>query len=165
MKSTGEVLGVAKDFKEALYKGLLGAGFAMPKKTGKVVISFRPADKQEAIPIAEKFEKLGYDIYATRGTANTLNNAMVAANVVYNAFEAEMHPNILDMIENGEVDYVISTSVKGRHPELASVKIRRAATEHAIPCLTAIDTANALLECMESGMEIKNCKMVDINDI
>ena len=165
MKSTGEVLGVAKDFKEALYKGLLGAGYSMHKKTGKVVISVRPADKQEAIPIAEKFEKLGYELYATRGTANTLNNAMVATNVVYNAFEPELHPNILDMIENGEVDYVISTSVKGRHPELASVKIRRAATEHAIPCLTAIDTANALLECMESGMEISKCKMIDINDI
>ena len=165
MKSTGEVLGVAKDVKEALYKGLLGAGYSMHKKTGKVVISVRPADKQEAIPIAEKFEKLGYELYATRGTANTLNNAMVATNVVYNAFEPELHPNILDMIENGEVDYVISTSVKGRHPELASVKIRRAATEHAIPCLTAIDTANALLECMESGMEISKCKMIDINDI
>ena len=58
----------------------------MHKKTGKVVISVRPADKQEAIPIAEKFEKLGYELYATRGTANTLNNAMVATNVVYNAF-------------------------------------------------------------------------------
>ncbi|MFR4979198.1 MAG: hypothetical protein ACLUDG_09810, partial [Butyricicoccus sp.] len=91
--------------------------------------------------------------------------AMVAANMVYNAFETEKHPNILDMIENGEVDYVISTSVKGRHPELASVKIRRSATEHAIPCLTAMDTANALLECMESGMEISNCSMVNINEI
>ena len=69
------------------------------------------------------------------------------------------------MIEKGEVDYVISTSVKGRHPELASVEIRRSATEHAIPCLTAIDTANALLACMESGMDISSCNMVDINKI
>ncbi|MCI6720953.1 MAG: carbamoyl-phosphate synthase large subunit, partial [Clostridiales bacterium] len=153
------------DFGEALFKGLTGAGFSMHKKTGNVVISVRPADKQEAIPIAEKFEKLGYELYATRGTANTLNRAMVATNAVYNAFEPDKHPNILDMIENGEVDYVLSTSVKGRHPELASVKIRRCATEHAIPCLTAIDTANALLQCLESGMEIPNCEMVDINSI
>ena len=165
MKSTGEVLGVSKTFKEALFKGLTGAGYEMKKKKGAVVISVRPADKQEAVSIGSRFEALGYELYATRGTANTLNRHMVATNVVYNAFEPELHPNILDMIENGEVDYVISTSAKGRHPELASVKIRRAAVEHAIPCLTAIDTANALLNCLESNMKIANCEMIDINSI
>lgn len=165
MKSTGEVLGVSKTFKEALFKGLTGAGYEMKKKKGAVVISVRPADKQEAVSIGSRFEALGYELYATSGTANTLNRHMVATNVVYNAFEPEKHPNILDMIDNGEVDYVISTSAKGRHPELASVKIRRAAVEHAIPCLTAIDTANALLNCLESNMKIANCEMIDINSI
>ena len=142
MKSTGEVLGVSKSFKEALFKGLSGASYEMRKRKGAVMISVRPADKQEAVSIASRFEALGYELYATSGTANTL-----------------------DMIDNGEVDYVISTSIKGRHPELASVKIRRAAVEHAIPCLTAIDTANALLNCLESNMKIANCEMVDINTI
>ena len=165
MKSTGEVLGVSTTFKEALFKGLIGAGYEMRKNKGAVVISVRPADKQEAVSIGSRFESLGYELYATRGTANTLNRHMVATNVVYNAFEPDQHPNILDLIQNGEVDYVISTSAKGRHPELASVKIRRAAVEHAIPCLTAIDTANALLSCLESNMKIENCEMIDINSI
>ena len=165
MKSTGEVLGVSTDFKEALFKGLIGAGYEMRKNKGAVVISVRPADKQEAVSIGSRFEALGYELYATRGTANTLNRHMVAANVVANAFEPDQHPNILDLINDGAVDYVISTSAKGRHPELASVKIRRAAVEHAIPCLTAIDTANALLSCLESNMKIDLCEMIDINSI
>ena len=165
MKSTGEVLGVSKSFKEALFKGLVGAGYKMQKKTGAVVISVRPADKQEAVSIASRFEALGYELYATSGTANTFNRHMVATNMVYNASEPDKHPNILDMIQEGAVDYVVSTSAKGRHPERASVKIRRAAVEHSIPCLTAIDTANALLSCLESGMKIENCEMIDINTI
>ena len=165
MKSTGEVLGVSKSFKEALFKGLIGSGYKMQKKTGAVVISVRPADKQEAVSIASRFEALGYELYATSGTANTFNRHMVATNMVYNASEPDKHPNILDMIQDGVVDYVVSTSAKGRHPERASVKIRRAAVEHSIPCLTAIDTANALLSCLESGMKIENCEMIDINTI
>ena len=82
MKSTGEVLGVSKTFKEALFKGLTGAGYEMKKKKGAVVISVRPADKQEAVSIGSRFEALGYELYATSGTANTLNRHMVATNVV-----------------------------------------------------------------------------------
>lgn len=165
MKSTGEVLGVSKSFTQALFKGLVGSGYKMEKNKGAVVISVRPSDKQEAISIASRFEALGYELYATKGTANVFNNNMIASNVVYNAFEQDMHPNILDMIKNGEVDYVVSTSSKGRNPELASVKIRRAAVEHSIPCLTSIDTANAILSCLELGMKIEKCEMIDINTI
>ena len=162
MKSTGEVLGVSTSFREALLKGLTGAGFQMKKK-GAVLISVRDSDKQEAIRIGERFESLGFDIYATSGTANVLNRHMVATNAIRNVDEPS--PNIIDLIESGKIDYVIATSVKGRHPELGSVHIRRTAVERAIPCLTSIDTASALLRCLEGDVKIENCEMVDINKI
>ena len=162
MKSTGEVLGVAKTFREALLKGLTGAGFQMKKK-GAVLISVRDSDKQEAIRIGERFEALGFDIYATSGTANVLNRHMVATNSIRNVDEPS--PNIIDLIESGKIDYVIATSVKGRHPELGSVHIRRTAVERAIPCLTSMDTVSALLRCLEGDIKIENCEMIDINSI
>ena len=162
MKSTGEVLGVAKTFREALMKGLIGAGFNMKQK-GAVVISVRDSDKQEAIKIAERFESLGFDLYATRGTANVLNRHMVATNSVGNIDEPS--PNIIDLIDSGKIDYIISTSVKGRKPKLGSVRIRRRAVEHAVPCLTSIDTASALLRCLESKNRLEHCEMVDINQV
>ena len=162
MKSTGEVLGVAKTFRVALLKGLTGAGYQMKKK-GAVLISVRDSDKQEAIRIGERFESLGFEIYATSGTANVLNRHMVATNAIRNVDEPS--PNIIDLIESGKIDYVIATSVKGRHPELGSVHIRRTAVERAIPCLTSIDTASALLRCLEGDIKIENCEMVDINKI
>ena len=162
MKSTGEVLGVSTSFREALLKGLTGAGYQMKKK-GAVLISVRDSDKQEAIRIGERFESLGFEIYATSGTANVLNRHMVATNAIRNVDEPS--PNIIDLIESGKIDYVIATSVKGRHPELGSVHIRRTAVERAIPCLTSIDTASALLRCLEGDIKIENCEMVDINKI
>ena len=143
-------------------KGLTGAGFQMKKK-GAVLISVRDSDKQEAIRIGERFEALGFDIYATSGTANVLNRHMVATNAIRNVDEPS--PNIIDLIESGKIDYVVATSVKGRHPELGSVHIRRTAVERAIPCLTSIDTASALLRCLEGDIRIENCEMVDINKI
>ncbi|MDO5142812.1 MAG: carbamoyl-phosphate synthase large subunit [Eubacteriales bacterium] len=162
MKSTGEVLGVSTSFRAALLKGLIGAGFQMKKK-GAVLISVRDSDKQEAIRIGERFESLGFDIYATSGTANVLNRHMVATNAIRNVDEPS--PNIIDLIESGKIDYVIATSVKGRHPELGSVHIRRTAVERAIPCLTSIDTASALLRCLEGDIKLENCEMIDINEI
>lgn len=162
MKSTGEVLGLATTFREALLKGLIGAGFAMKRKGG-VCISVRDSDKQEAIRIGERFEALGFDLYATSGTANVLNRHMVAANAIRNVDDP--HPNIIDLIEEGKVDYIISTSVKGRHPELGSVQIRRTAVERSIPCLTSMDTVSALLRCLEGDVKIENCEMVDVNSI
>ena len=162
MKSTGEVLGVSQSFREALLKGLTGAGYQMKKK-GAVLISVRDSDKQEAIRIGERFESLGFEIYATSGTANVLNRHMVATNAIRNVDEPS--PNIIDLIESGKIDYVIATSVKGRHPELGSVHIRRTAVERAIPCLTSIDTASALLRCLEGDIRIENLEMVDINKI
>ncbi|MGM9676711.1 MAG: carbamoyl-phosphate synthase large subunit, partial [Butyricicoccus sp.] len=162
MKSTGEVLGVSTSFREALLKGMMGAGYEM-KKRGKILISVRDADKQEIIQVAERFSELGFELYATTGTANVLNRHMVATNAVRNVDEPS--PNMIDLIESGDIDYVIATSVKGRHPELGSVRIRRSTVEHAIPCLTAIDTANALLRCLEGDTRIQSCELVDINTV
>ncbi|MFQ9127360.1 MAG: hypothetical protein ACLR4Z_11980 [Butyricicoccaceae bacterium] len=125
------------------------------KKKGAVLISVRDSDKQEAIRIGERFEALGFDIYATSGTANVLNRHMVATNAIRNVDEPS--PNIIDLIESGKIDYVIATSVKGRHPELGSVHIRRTAVERAIPCLTSMDTVSAPLRCLEGDIKIENC--------
>ena len=162
MKSTGEVLGVSTSFREALLKGMMGAGYEMKKK-GNVLISVRDEDKQEVVTIAERFAELGFELYATSGTANVLNRHMVATNAVRNVDEPS--PNMIDLIESGDIDYVIATSVKGRHPELGSVRIRRSTVEHAIPCLTAIDTANSLLRCLEGDTRIESCELVDINTV
>ena len=162
MKSTGEVLGVSKSFREALLKGMMGAGFEL-KKHGKVAMAVRDSDKQEMVNIGERFADLGFELYATSGTANVLTRHMVATNSVRH--EDEPSPNLIDLISSGEIDYVIATSVKSRHPELAAVRVRRCTVEHAIPCLTAVDTASALLRCLEGDTRIESCELVDINSV
>lgn len=164
MKSTGEVLGIAKTFDEALYKGLIASNAKLDhNEKGGVLITVRDSDKQEAIAIAERFEKLGYDIYATAGTALTLNQNMVAANAVRKV--SEPTPNIITLLESGKIKYVLSTSAKGRKPARDSVKIRRKAVERSIPCLTALDTANAVLDCMSMDKTIDEIDLVDITKI
>ncbi|MCL2697200.1 MAG: carbamoyl-phosphate synthase large subunit [Oscillospiraceae bacterium] len=166
MKSTGETLGIAKTFKEALYKGLVAAGFKMKKANGNsgVLFSVRNSDKPEVIELAGRFEKLGFDIYATSGTASLLNHNMIPANFVYRINDGK-EPNIISLIESGKIDYVVSTSEAGRNPALDSVKIRRKSVERGVACLTSIDTANALADCLESGMTIDDMEMVDITKI
>lgn len=97
--------------------------------------------------MADKFSQMGFELYATRGTANTLNKNMIAANVVRKISEDPAN-NPLTLLDSGKIDYVISTSAKGRIPARDSVKIRRKAVEHSIACLTSIDTANALADCL-----------------
>jgi carbamoyl-phosphate synthase large subunit len=162
MKSTGECLGIAKTFEDALFKGLIAAGYNM-KKDGGVLITVRDTDKQEIIYVAEKFERLGFDIYATSGTASILNKNMVAANVVRRVSEEE--PNVMNLLDGGKIDYVISTSAKGRIPAYDSVKIRRKTVERSICCLTAIDTANAVADILAMGKSIDDMEMVDITKI
>ena len=164
MKSTGEVLGIGRTFEEALLKGLSAAGYMMTgEKKGGVVITVRDSDKQEIIPIAEKFEALGFTIYATSGTALTLNSNMVAANTVRKLEEGT--PNILDLFEEDKIDYVISTSSKGRKPMEHAVQMRRKAVERSIPCLTSLDTANALANCLSQHRGMEDVQLVDITTI
>ena len=162
MKSTGECLGIAKTFGEALLKGLTAAGYKMYDKGG-VLISVRDSDKREVIEIASRFEELGFEIYATGGTASVLNRNMIAANHVYRISEGE--PNVISLLESGKINYVISTSETGRKPSRDSVKMRRKAVERSIACLTSIDTANALLECLEMHKSVDDVEMVDITKI
>ena len=146
MKSTGEVLGIAHTFEEALYKGLTAAGYNMVR-TGGVLITVRDSDKQEVLPIAAKFDGMGFDIYATSGTASVLNKHMVAASAVRKIEEPE--PNIMTLFNAGRIDYVISTSAKGRIPARHSVQMRRKAVERAIACFTSLDTANAMANSLK----------------
>lgn len=160
MKSTGEVLGIAETLEEALYKGLIGAGYKMTK-SGGVLITVRNSDKGEIGDVAKKYAELGFDIYATKGTADVLKEYGIDASVVGKIHESR--ENTLTLIESGKISYVISTSSKGRIPTRDSVKIRRKTVERNIPCLTSIDTANALAGCLRSRYSTHNTELVDIN--
>jgi carbamoyl-phosphate synthase large subunit len=168
MKSTGECLGIAKTLNEALYKGLIAAGFKLqarnPEEESIVLITVRDGDKPEIIDIASRFDALGYKIFATSGTASLLNRNMVPANIAFRISEGR-EPNVLTLLESGKVKYVISTSETGRKPALDSVKIRRKSVERGIVCLTAIDTAAALLDCLEHRLTIEESEMVDITTL
>lgn len=163
MKSTGEVLGIAKTFDEALYKGLVAAGYKI-KHEGGVLISVRDKDKEEVFPIAKKLEKMGFQLYGTRGTATYLNNYGLHVELVQKISEPGKN-NILDLLESGKVDYVISTSTKGRQPMREGVRIRRKAVERSIACLTAIDTAKVLVDCISMNESIQDVELVDITRI
>ncbi len=162
MKSTGEVLGVGKNFEDAVYKGLVAAGYKM-ERSGGVLLTVRDRDKDEIIEIGRRFAALGFKIFATVGTALVLNENGIAANVVRRM--AERKPNIGDLIESGKLNYVISTSTKGRLPEQDEVKMRRKAVESSISLLTSLDTARALLNCLESNKTMADIELIDINSI
>ena len=165
MKSTGEVLGIAPTFEDALIKGLVGAGYQMRKPTpGKCcVLTVKDSDKQELTDIAWALKDMGYKLYGTAGTADHLTRSMIPCSHVRKL--SEERPNLQDLLESGLVDYVISTSSKGRIPSLDSVQLRRKAVELSVPCLTAIDTARVLVKCLRSGRTLRDVDLVDIADI
>jgi carbamoyl-phosphate synthase large subunit len=148
MKSTGECLGIAKDYNEALYKAFLGAGVNLPKYKN-MVITVKDADKGEAIEIGRRFEKLGYTIYATRSTAAALNEAGVKARKV-NKISQES-PTVMDLILGHKLDLVIDTPTQGRDKSRDGFLIRRTAIETGINCITAMDTARALVTSLENA--------------
>ena len=162
MKSTGEVLGLAKTFENALLKGLVAAGYKM-KKSGGVLITVRDSDKLEAMQVADRFRSLGFDIYATAGTANRLNKEMIPTSAVRKMHEE--HPNIVDLLESGKIDYILSTDAHGRDPKLASVQMRRMAVEHAIPVFTSVDTAQAMLRCLSMDKTMADMELIDITKV
>ncbi len=162
MKSTGEVLGIAKTFKEALYKGLLAAGMKL-STGGGVLLTVRDSDKQELVPIADRFSRLGFELFGTGGTAKNLNFHMIPCNAVRKSHEPE--PNIINLLESGKIAYMISTSSKGRQPWRADVQIRRKAVERSIVCLTSLDTAGALAQALESGIKVADIEPVDVSTL
>ncbi|MCL2183911.1 MAG: carbamoyl-phosphate synthase large subunit [Chitinispirillia bacterium] len=163
MKSTGEVLGIGKNLQEALYKGLIAAGYKM-KKSGGVLITVRDGDKGEIAGVAEKLAKCGFTLYGTRGTARFLNAKGMDVAAV-DKICANTDNNTASLLESGLISYIISTSEKGRDPALDDVKIRRKACALGVPSLTSIDTANALADSLLSDYSEINTELVDINNM
>lgn len=159
MKSTGEVLGIAPTMQEALYKGLLGAGYNFASKGG-ILITVRDTDKQEIIAIAQAYRDLGFHLYATEGTTAALRNAGLSVTLVHKIHESEQ--NTLSLLESGKINYIISTSAKGRSPLRGSVKVRRKSVELGIPCLTSLDAARALADTLRCNLSPEDVSLVDI---
>ena len=161
MKSTGECLGIAKTFNEALYKAFLGAGIRLPKYKN-MIMTVRDEDKEEAVEIAKRFEALGYCIYATKGTARALMEADVSVRLT-RKLEQES-PNILDLILGHKIDLVIDTPSQGVDHSHDGFVIRRNAIETGVNVLTAIDTAKALVTSLENT-DVKTLSLIDIATI
>ena len=158
MKSTGECLGIAKTFNEALYKAFLGAGIKLPKYKN-MIMTVRDEDKPEAVEIGRRFETLGYRIFATAGTAEALKEAGVKA-IAVNKIE-QASPNLLDLILGHEIDLVIDTPPQGADHARDGFTIRRNAIETGVTVLTAMDTAGALVTSLENT-NIKELTLIDI---
>ncbi|SHI57206.1 carbamoyl-phosphate synthase large subunit [Parasporobacterium paucivorans] len=161
MKSTGECLGIAKTFEEALYKAFLGAGVDLPKNK-KVIITVNDADKKDAVSVGRRFEALGYEIYATRRTAQVLKENGVNA-IKVNKLNQES-PTVLDLLLSHQIDLVIDTPTQGRDKTRDGFIIRRTSIETGVTCLTSLDTANALLTSLESDAK-ENLTPIDIASI
>ncbi len=161
MKSTGECLGISESFNEALYKAFLGAGINLPKHKN-MIITVRDEDKQDIIPIARRFEALGYKIYATRSTAKVLNENGVKA-VRTNKIE-QPSPNLMDLILGHKIDLVIDTPSQGVEKAKDGFIIRRNAIETGVNVLTALDTAEALVTSLENT-DIQKLELIDIAEI
>ena len=159
MKSTGEVLGIAPTLSEALYKGLLGAGYTLQKQGG-VLLTVRDSDKNEIAEIGRHFADLGFHIYATEGTSQVLRDAGISTTKVFKIHESDQ--NTMSLLESGKLSYIVSTSAKGRSPRRDSVKIRRKSVELGIPCLTSLDTALALVKLLKQDFTPDRASLVDI---
>ena len=158
MKSTGECLGIAKTFDEALYKAFLGAGIKLPKFKN-MIMTIRDDDKPEAVEIGRRFEAIGYHIFATAGTAEALRAAGVKATPV-RKIEQES-PNLLDLILGHKIDLVIDIPAQGAEHSRDGFVIRRNAIETGVNVLTAIDTAEALITSLENT-DIRKLTLIDI---
>ena len=161
MKSTGECLGIAKTFNEALYKAFLAAGVVLPKHK-KIIISVKDADKQEVVPLAQRFEKLGYEVYATRSTADVLRENGVDA-IKVNKIHQEA-PTVMDLLLEHKIDIVIDTPTQGRDKNRDGFLIRRTSIETGVNCFTSLDTVDALLTSLESDAK-NDLSLVDIATI
>jgi carbamoyl-phosphate synthase large subunit len=152
MKSTGEVLGIGSTLEEALFKGLCAAGYAMHRE-GAMLATVRDSDKSEVADVVKKYAAMGFDIYATEGTAKVLRDSGIDVRVTY---------NIQDLLSTGKIRYILSTSAKGRDPSRDSVRIRRRAVQLGIPCFTSLDTADAMARCLMSRYSEMNTGLVDV---
>lgn len=160
MKSTGEIMGVDSTYSGALYKAMVAAGIEVPME-GRMIVTLADRDKPEALPIIRGFQQLGFQIFATQGTAQFLNDHGITAFPIFKIHEGK--PSILDYIRNGQVDLLINTVSADQRTERQSAMIRRASVEMGIPCITSLDTARALLMALAGRKEknILSCQPID----
>ncbi len=162
MKSTGECLGVAESFPQALMKAFKGANMSVPKKGGRAILTVKDEDKPEILGIAREMEEIGIELFATRGTYNYLKSQGIDVKFIHKLSIA--HPNTGDMISSGTVDIIVNTPGRSKREDGDGIKIRRMAVEHSVLCLTSIDTAHAILTAREKGRS-EALRPVDITRI
>ncbi|WP_027632471.1 carbamoyl-phosphate synthase large subunit [Clostridium hydrogeniformans] len=160
MKSTGEVLGVGHTLEEALYKGFLASGSYLKKKSNKILATINNKDKEEFLPMAKDLSNLGYTFLATKGTCEMLKSNGIEAEEVKKIKDG--NPNILDLIEQGEIDLVINTPTKGNDSTRDGFNIRRSAIEHSIPVVTSIDTLNAMIEIESINVNVEALDVISL---
>jgi carbamoyl-phosphate synthase large subunit len=161
MKSTGEVMGVDRDFKVALFKALVGAGSMFSRK-GTVLATIADRDKQEAIPILKKLSDMGYGLCATAGTAAALSEAGLEVEAARKVHEGS--PHIVDLIRSNKISLVINTLTKGKTPESDGFQIRRAAVEYGVPCLTSLDTTRAIMDVLAENRDRVDYRLVPLQE-
>ncbi|AEG14869.1 carbamoyl-phosphate synthase, large subunit [Desulfofundulus kuznetsovii DSM 6115] len=162
MKSTGEVMGVDSSYPAALYKALVAAGYSIPRN-GTILATIADKDKKEALPLLKGLVRLGYNICATAGTAAFLQENGLEVERVNKVREGS--PHIVDLIRAGKIHLVINTLTRGRAPERDGFRIRRAAVEHGVPCLTSLDTARAILEVLISIQDGADMDLTPIQEL
>lgn len=161
MKSTGEVLGLDPDPAHAMYKGLVASGAVIPQE-GTLLITLADKDKEEGARLAAGFVELGFKVLATEGTASFLQERGLPVTVVHKIGAG--HPDIVELIQNGEVDLLINTPTKGRLPASNGFRMRRAAVEYQVPCLTSLDTAKAVLETIRAQVGGRSVEVISLNE-
>lgn len=161
MKSTGEVLGLSEYYPEAMYKAILASGFKFPTPGSAILMLVSDADKAELVPLAKRLYDLGFDLYATGGTANYLNRYGIATSVVRR--EGNSSRDVVSFLKSGKVKLLINTEIPGKRRGLG-FKVRRLAIEHGIATLTSLDTLVAVTECLEQGLAAKDLLAYSIAD-
>lgn len=163
MRSTGEVLGVGKNYMEALFKGFIAAGTPIPESGARVLVSVRDIDKENFLPIAEKLKNVGCKFIATAGTAKYLQENGYQVEVCKKISEGI--PNVLDIIRSGMIDMVIDIPKKSNNSNSDGFKMRRCAAECSIPMMTSLDTVWGLVEVMSENLSFENTDIVELNDV
>ena len=160
MRSTGEVLGIGRNFEEALYKGFVASGMNVKKEKGVILATINPQDYKEFLYIAKGFNELNYKFIATKGTAKLLKDNGIDAIEVKKILEGS--PNIIDVIKSRKVDLVINTPTKGNDSKTDGFRIRRTAIESSLGVLTSLDTAKALVELLKKNIVSENLEVFNM---
>ena len=162
MKSTGEVLGLSKTAEEAYLKGFQSTKMLIPQEGG-VLLSIARHDKQEVLALAELLDQMGFDLYATAGTANHLNHNYIAASKVPKP--SEDHDQLCRLLDSGKIKLIITTPTHGRDPQRDGFRLRRMAVEYGVPCITSLDTANLLVKCVKLAKQGREAEPLGLHEL